>query len=180
VGQISLELKLKIAGGVAAAVLFVLLSGWKGQVQESADRLLLRYNAAMRIMAYLVLALGIVFPIGLFVLLVLEPPPAAWHYLAAGGTGFFMLALAVFQGREHLYALAVADKKGIEKYSPWFGRRYLAWSDVERIDVKPNGAIRIVGTDRSAVSFSAYWSGIDQLVEACQRELSNKVQWQRY
>jgi hypothetical protein len=178
------QLKLRIGVGVAAAlavvgVLIVFLSGWKGELQPGTSRLTMRYNIPTRFMGYVMLVLGVVFPIGLVVLVIVKPPPDNGSLIGVGCMGLFVALAGLYTWRETRYGYAVADDQGVEKVSPWAGRKSLAWNDVEHIWVYPNGLVKIRGYNRVQLNFPVYWAGLHQLLQACEEHIGDKIQRKR-
>jgi hypothetical protein len=178
------QFKLRVGVGVAAvfavvAVLIIFLSGWKGELQPGTSRLTMRYNLPMRFMGYVMLILGVVFPIGLVVLVIVKPPPDNGSLIAVGCMGLGVALAGLYTWREMRYGYAVADDKGIEKVSPWVGRKVVAWNDVEYIRVYPNGLVKIRGKNRVQLNFPVYWAGLHQLLKACEENIGDKIERRR-
>ena len=178
------QFKLRVGVGIAAvfavvAVLIVFLSGWKGELQPGTSRLTMRYNLPMRFMGYLMLVLAVVFPIGLVVLVIVQPPPHIGHLIGVGAFGLLVALAGLFTWREARYGYALADDQGIEKVSPWFGRKAVAWRDVEYIRVYPNGLVKIRGRNRVQLNFPVYWAGLHQLLRACEENIGDRIERRR-
>ncbi len=73
---------------------------------------------------------------------------------------------------EVLLVRVVADEDGLSSFTPWRGRRFMAWNDVADVTFSPlTDLFTIRARDRSVIRVNRQLAGIRELYEELQRRL---------
>ena len=154
-----------IAVMLLASALALYFSRWKNVAEEKDGKKILRYIPFYRIGGIVMLWIAVLLPLAIVILVILCPPKRAEEYWIASGLAIFFGVIGLIVGMQYRKSYAIISMQGIEKYSPWLGRRFMEWSEVERFETLPYGLLIIYGSNRKKLRFPVCWGGSAVLIE---------------
>jgi hypothetical protein len=165
-------LEYAIAGAVTSAVMGWLLRRRSAAAARGFGAQILRYPPAMRLAAWGLLVVPLV---GIAGVVLWQPPkPGEWIYYVWMVIGFGLLG-----GTLVLDAHGVAHElrsDGLERVTPWRGRRFLPWSQVEVLRFSESSQNwRIVTASGDGTWISVYVSGLGSFARAALERVRSDV-----
>lgn len=159
-----------IVGGVIIALGLLLAAARRGAPAATADGgLVFRHSAVFR---WLALAMAVIPPAGVTALLFVVPIKDAGDVWAIVGLYGLCLVLGFpLLWETQRYALVVTPE-GLDCHSPWRGRFYIAWADVERLSYSGvNSWFVIHAATGQRFRVSVFVAGVGDFLAECERHL---------
>jgi hypothetical protein len=151
------------------AVLMGAAQRGKPTADPSTGLLVFRHNILLRGFA-LFTAFGI--PIGITALVIAKPPKNQDDYLAIFGLYALFAALGGPLLWETMRFALVVGPDGLDGRSPWRGRNFFRWEEVEQVSYNPLlGWFVIRGAGGRKIRVSALVTGLNAFLEACEKRL---------
>ena len=165
-------LEYAVAGAVTSGIMGWLLKRRSAAAARGFGGQVLRYPATMRAVAWLLLLVPLA---GIAGVVRWQPPkPGEWIYYAWMVVGFGLLGGALV-----LDAQGVAHElkpDGLERVTPWRGRRFLPWSQVKVLRFSESSQNwRIVTTAGDGTWISVYVSGLGSFARAALQHVRPEV-----
>jgi len=159
-----------IAGSVLLALGLLVAAARRGTPTPTADGLVFRHSAVFRGLA---LALAVLPPVGITALLFVVPIKDDGDIWAIVGLyGLFLVLGLPLLWETQRYALVVTSQ-GLDCRSPWRGRFFIRWDDVERVSYSGvNSWFVIHAATGQTFRVSVFVAGVADFLAECERHLS--------
>lgn len=105
-----------------------------------------------------------------------EPGPSMHIIIAT----MIMILFGIWSVCETRGAYAVFSRDGVEQFSPWCGRTWIPWAEVEKVDIYLNGWILIRGNQRRQAAFGWYWENRAAMLDMIESKVGAKIQPHRW
>jgi len=101
------------------------------------------------------------------------PPGPTWVLTVAFAMGLACIGCGVWCLREVRNGFLTVSPEGIERYSPWTGKKCLPWNTIVDVQVNALGAISLKGADGTKIKIDpTQWAGMDAIRDAICRHLA--------